>query len=258
MTPAGRSARSCWRRHRRIGAAVLTNCDAFGTFPPRALAPLFRAAASSRAGRLPGAGAPVAKVRTARSAFGPLTSAPLDAELTRDWIEPLAARRSAATWPVRAGVRPGVLLDAASRFGQFTGPVRILWGDDDPFFRHRAGAAAERGVPARQPDHGAGRPDVPAARPPRRGRQRDHGRHPGDRATRGVGRSGCSPGQRAAVAEEAAGRPVVGEGGGPHDARRTRPRPSGRRRRPCRWRPSRGRPRSPESARSAARPPASG
>src|SRR6202167_1839632 len=27
----------------RIGAAVLTNCDAFGTFPPRAFAPLFRA-----------------------------------------------------------------------------------------------------------------------------------------------------------------------------------------------------------------------
>ena len=27
----------------RIGAAVLTNCDAFGTFPPAAFAPLFRA-----------------------------------------------------------------------------------------------------------------------------------------------------------------------------------------------------------------------
>ena len=27
----------------RIGAAVLTNCDAFGTFPPRAFVPLFRA-----------------------------------------------------------------------------------------------------------------------------------------------------------------------------------------------------------------------
>ena len=27
----------------RIGAAVLTNCDAFGTFPPRFLAPLFHA-----------------------------------------------------------------------------------------------------------------------------------------------------------------------------------------------------------------------
>jgi pimeloyl-ACP methyl ester carboxylesterase len=31
-------------------------------------------------------------------------------------------------------VHPRVLLDAASRFGQFTGPVRILWGDNDAYF----------------------------------------------------------------------------------------------------------------------------
>jgi pimeloyl-ACP methyl ester carboxylesterase len=32
------------------------------------------------------------------------------------------------------GVHPNVLLDATSRLGEFTGPVRILWGDDDPYF----------------------------------------------------------------------------------------------------------------------------
>jgi pimeloyl-ACP methyl ester carboxylesterase len=119
----------------RIGAAVLTNCDAFGTFPPRALAPLFFA------GRHPAIvaclvpGLRSAKLRTGRLGFGPLTSAPLDAGLTRGWIEPLAdkaIRRDLATFT--RGVRPGVLLDAASRFGQFTGPVRILWGDDDAYF----------------------------------------------------------------------------------------------------------------------------
>jgi pimeloyl-ACP methyl ester carboxylesterase len=119
----------------RIGAAVLTNCDAFGTFPPRALAPLFFV------GRHPAIvaclvpGLRSAKLRTGRLGFGPLTSAPLDAGLTRGWIEPLAdkaIRRDLATFT--RGVRPGVLLDAASRFGQFTGPVRILWGDDDAYF----------------------------------------------------------------------------------------------------------------------------
>jgi pimeloyl-ACP methyl ester carboxylesterase len=119
----------------RIGAVVLTNCDAFGTFPPRALAPLFFAGRHPAlvACLLPGLRS--ARVRTGRLGFGPLTSAPLDASLTRSWIEPLAdagIRRDLAAFA--RGVSPRVLLDAAKRFGQFTGPVRILWGDDDPYF----------------------------------------------------------------------------------------------------------------------------
>ncbi|HEX4094892.1 MAG TPA: alpha/beta hydrolase [Trebonia sp.] len=119
----------------RIGAAVLTDCDAFETFPPRALAPLFFAGRHPAmvACLLPGLRS--AAVRTGRLGFGPLTSAPLDAGLTREWIEPLAdkgIRRDLARFA--RGVRPGVLLDAASRFGQFAGPVRILWGDDDQYF----------------------------------------------------------------------------------------------------------------------------
>ena len=119
----------------RIGAAVLTNCDAFGTFPPRALAPLFFAGRHPAlvACLLPGLRSD--RVRTGRLGFGPLTSAPLDAGLTRGWIEPLAGRairRDLARFA--RGVHPRVLLDAASRFGQFGGPVRILWGDDDPYF----------------------------------------------------------------------------------------------------------------------------
>jgi pimeloyl-ACP methyl ester carboxylesterase len=119
----------------RIGAAVLTNCDAFDTFPPRALAPLFFAGRHPAlvACLLPGLRS--ARVRTGRLGFGPLTSAPLDAGLTRGWIEPLAAkaiRRDLATFA--RGVHPRVLVEAAGRFGRFAGPVRILWGDDDPYF----------------------------------------------------------------------------------------------------------------------------
>jgi pimeloyl-ACP methyl ester carboxylesterase len=120
----------------RISAAVLTNCDAFGTFPPMAFAPLFRAL------RHPGLVACIAPtlrstaMRHGPLGYGLLTSGPLDPGLTGDWTRPVAdkaIRRDLAK--LARGVHPRVLVDAASRFGQFTGPVRILWGERDPFFR---------------------------------------------------------------------------------------------------------------------------
>ncbi len=87
-------------------------------------------------------------MRTGKLGFGPLTSAPLDAELTRGWIEPLASkaiRRDLAAFA--RGVHPRVLLDAASRFGQFTGPVRILWGDDDAYFGPELGRRLSEAFP---------------------------------------------------------------------------------------------------------------
>jgi pimeloyl-ACP methyl ester carboxylesterase len=120
----------------QLGAAVLTNCDALGTFPPRQLAPLFSAL------RHPGLvaclvpGLRSAWVRQGPLAFGPLASAPLDRELTGDWISPLARRAIRGDLArFAAGVHPRVLLDAATRFSQFDGPVRILWGEADPYFR---------------------------------------------------------------------------------------------------------------------------
>lgn len=132
----------------RIGAVVLTNCDAFGTFPPQAFAPLFYAL------RHPGLVACLApglrstRVRNGRLAFGPLASGPIDDGLTRDWVQPLfskAIRRDLAKFA--RGVHPRVLLDAASRFSQFTGPVRILWGEDDPFFLTELGRRLSEAFP---------------------------------------------------------------------------------------------------------------
>jgi pimeloyl-ACP methyl ester carboxylesterase len=132
----------------RIGAAVLTNCDAFRAFPPRALGPLFRALRHPGlvAGLVPGLRS--ARMRHGPLAYGPLTSGPLDRELTRDWVQPLAdraIRRDLAKFA--RGVHPRVLLDAASRFGQFTGPVRILWGAADPFFRPELGRQLSEAFP---------------------------------------------------------------------------------------------------------------
>ena len=161
----------------RIGAAVFTNCDAFGTFPPRALAPLFRAL------RHPGLVAGIAPtligqtgMRHGPLAYGLLASGPLDPALTRDWVRPLAStaiRRDLAKFA--RGVHPRVLLDAAGRLGQFTGPVRVLWGDGDPFFRLKLGRQLSEAFPrATLATVPGGRTFLPLdhARP---GRQRDRG-----------------------------------------------------------------------------------
>src|ERR1700722_5112132 len=117
----------------RVGAAVLTNCDALGTFPPRKFAPLFRAL------RHPGLVACMVpalrseRVRHGPLAFGPLSGRPLDPALTASWLEPLtrqAIRRDLAEFARH--VHPRVLLDAASRFGKFPGPVRGVWGEHEP------------------------------------------------------------------------------------------------------------------------------
>lgn len=151
----------------RIGGAVLTNCDAFGSFPPRGLAPLFHAL------RHPGLVACLAPalrsqaVRHGPLAFGPLSSGPLDGALTSDWVQPLAGKAIRHDLAKFArGVRPGLLLDAAGRFGQFTGPVRILWGDADPYFRVELGRRLSESFPhATFTTVPAGRTFLPLDRP---------------------------------------------------------------------------------------------
>ena len=132
----------------QVGAAVLTNCDALDTFPPRKFAPLLRTL------RHPGLVArmlPALRseaVRHGPLGFGPLSAEPLDPDLTASWIEPLshqAIRRDLAEFARH--VHPRVLLDAASRFGEFTGPVRVVWGTGDPFFTAGLGRRLSEAFP---------------------------------------------------------------------------------------------------------------
>jgi pimeloyl-ACP methyl ester carboxylesterase len=132
----------------RVGAAVLTNCDAFGTFPPRKLAPLFYAL---RHPRLVACMAPALRserVRHGPLGFGPLSRTPLDPALTASWLEPLSGegiRRDLAEFARH--VHPRALLDAATRFGQFAGPVRVIWGEDDQYFTTGLGRQLSEAFP---------------------------------------------------------------------------------------------------------------
>jgi pimeloyl-ACP methyl ester carboxylesterase len=87
-------------------------------------------------------------VRNSPLAYGLLSSGRLDPDMTLDWVTPIAdpaIRHDLAK--LARGVHPHVLLDAASRFGQFTGPVRVLWGEADSMFRIKLGRQLSAAFP---------------------------------------------------------------------------------------------------------------
>ncbi|GAY18186.1 alpha/beta fold hydrolase [Mycobacterium sp. shizuoka-1] len=117
----------------RLGALVLTSCDAFEHFPPPILAPviaaakvpvLFRAAVQAMRSRA---------VR--RRAYGALAHTNLDA-LTAEWTR-CAVRDRAIAENLRRFTRTlnrQTTLDAAAKLPQFTKPALIAWSVDDAFF----------------------------------------------------------------------------------------------------------------------------
>lgn len=122
----------------RIARLVLTNCDAFDTFPPAPFGMIV--AAGRRPGRLklfmqsvrPRA------LRHSLLGFGGLAR-DLDPAMTRRWITPVlhdaGVRRDTAKFLQR--VRPGDLLDVSTRLDRFDKPVLLLWGVADRFFKLR-------------------------------------------------------------------------------------------------------------------------
>jgi pimeloyl-ACP methyl ester carboxylesterase len=118
----------------RIGALVLTSCDAFEHFPPPILKPLIAAA---RLGG-PAFTAALAPLRTGfgRSrAYGALAHRDLDA-LAREWLAPALSDRGVRRDLRRftASLSGETTLRAAERLPQFTRPALIAWSADDAFF----------------------------------------------------------------------------------------------------------------------------
>jgi pimeloyl-ACP methyl ester carboxylesterase len=117
----------------RLGALVLTSCDAFEHFPPPILKPVILAAKSKALFKtaMQTMRAPVAR----RRAFDGLAYHNID-DLTEMWVRPALSNQAIAedlrqfTLSLRTEVTAGV----ATRLPECTLPTLIAWSADDTFF----------------------------------------------------------------------------------------------------------------------------
>jgi pimeloyl-ACP methyl ester carboxylesterase len=120
----------------RIARLVLTPSDAFDNFLP----PMFRYLQWSA--RIPGATFLLVQsmrqrfVRRMPNAYGWLAKHPIPDELSDAFVAPVVSDpgvRRDVTKILRA-ISPSYTLRAASRLGEFAGPVLIAWASEDRFF----------------------------------------------------------------------------------------------------------------------------
>jgi pimeloyl-ACP methyl ester carboxylesterase len=120
----------------RIGRLVLTNCDAFDRFPPKEFVGLVKAGRHVPMVKLLAVLLKSTTIRHHQKVLGGLFAGKPDPVLTRSWVEPAlkqkAVRRDAAK--LMRGINPAELLEVSTRFGAFSKPVDLVWGDSDAFF----------------------------------------------------------------------------------------------------------------------------
>jgi pimeloyl-ACP methyl ester carboxylesterase len=121
----------------RIGRLVLTDCDAFEDFPPKAFKGLVAAA------KVPGALRAMLQPMRAKSArrlplaYGWLAKRPIPDDVMDGWTlralqDPgvMADLRKALS-----GLNPSILLDNSPKLTSFEKPVLLVWSRDDKFFK---------------------------------------------------------------------------------------------------------------------------
>ncbi|HEX2393421.1 MAG TPA: alpha/beta hydrolase [Solirubrobacterales bacterium] len=123
-------------RRERVGALVLTSCDAFENFPPKAVKPMMPLL------KVPGSmGAMLAPLRIAglrrrAATMMGLTKRPIPAEVSDANALPAlknsGVRRDARQ--VMVGMNKRYTLEASERFGEFDKPVLVAWSQEDRFF----------------------------------------------------------------------------------------------------------------------------
>lgn len=129
----------------RVGRVVLTNCEAFDTFPPFPFSVIFRLLEGNRRMKVNLMPMLSRTFRHSPLGFGLLANE-LDADLTRSWIDPALAQPGIRDDAVRflRAVDPRELLDVSTRLKRYQGPVRIVWGMADRAFTPDLGRRLKR------------------------------------------------------------------------------------------------------------------
>jgi pimeloyl-ACP methyl ester carboxylesterase len=121
----------------RVGRLVLTNCDAFDTFPPFPFNVLFRLARSPAAARALLQLVRVGWVRNGRLGYGLLTHRRLSPEESLVWVAPARAdsdvRRDVTTFARAWTGRE--LAGSAEWLRRYERPVLLVWGRRDRYFK---------------------------------------------------------------------------------------------------------------------------
>jgi len=122
------------RRPERIGALVLTSCDAFDNFPPKVMQPALPLL--SRAGVLRALLAPARARVVQRAIFGTLAKRTVEPEALDSYALPAVTdggvRRDLARF--LGGLDKRHTLEAAERLPAFDRPALIAWSREDRFF----------------------------------------------------------------------------------------------------------------------------
>ena len=135
-TGGGLSQIVATRRAERIGALVLTSCDAFDNFPPR----FFRIVLAPA--RVPGmipigfGGLRLRPLRRLPIAYGWLTTRPIDREAEDSYVLPVLTRGGIRrdVRKLLGGLDPAYTLDAAVKLASWDRPALIAWSEQDRFF----------------------------------------------------------------------------------------------------------------------------
>jgi hypothetical protein len=130
----------------RLGALVLTSCDAFEHFPPPILKPFI---ATAKAG--PAFDAAIQPLRTRfgrKRGFGALAHADID-DLAAEWVKPALTDRRVRSDLRRftASLNRDTTVRAAARLPRFGKPALVAWSADDAFFPREDGRRLAEALP---------------------------------------------------------------------------------------------------------------